>query len=102
MPPERLGYAHPSCLQLEVWAEKDLSIPRCFLSVADVSTLRAHGMALAHPACVNLSDRRGSYRLDLEPGRAAVRLPTGAEADLRDLSASGSGLLFRGDVLDPG
>ena len=40
------------------------------------------------------SDRRDSYRLDLEPGRARI-VVNGVQIDVRDLSASGSSLILR-------
>src|SRR5262249_3974203 len=45
------------------------------------------------------SDRRDSYRLDLEPGRATVTVADRAVIDVRDLSASGSSLVLRAGSL---
>lgn len=42
------------------------------------------------------SDRRDSYRLELRPGLARVRVADGALGHIRDLSASGGSLLLRG------
>jgi hypothetical protein len=42
------------------------------------------------------SDRRDSYRLNLDPGQATVHLPHGPAVELRDLSASGGRLIVRG------
>jgi hypothetical protein len=41
-------------------------------------------------------DRRDSYRLDLEPGRAVVTVRGGVRVEVRDLSASGGSLVVRG------
>jgi hypothetical protein len=41
-------------------------------------------------------DRRDSFRLDLEPGRAVVTVGGGARVEVRDLSASGGSLVIRG------
>ena len=46
------------------------------------------------------SDRRQSYRLELEPGRAAITLPSGQNVSLSDLSPEGSGLILRGQALE--
>jgi hypothetical protein len=45
---------------------------------------------------MNPSDRRDSYRLDLEPGRAIITVGDRAVVDVRDLSASGGSLILRG------
>jgi hypothetical protein len=42
------------------------------------------------------SDRREAYRLALTPGRARVELPEAGPLDLRDLSATGSSVIWAG------